>query len=64
MHDKNWQKKFNTKNLKKKKKVTLSSLEYSISLGEDLNWHMPSPILAYPFLIFLTKLCILISLVG
>jgi hypothetical protein len=40
----------------------LFSLEYSISLGEDMNWHMPSPIVAYLFLIFLAKSCIFANL--
>jgi hypothetical protein len=31
----------------------LFSLEYSISLGEDMNWCMFFPILTYLFLIFL-----------
>jgi hypothetical protein len=31
------------------KKITLSSLEYSISKKEDFNSHMPFPIFATPF---------------
>jgi hypothetical protein len=48
MHGKNWKKNVNKK--------TLYSLEYSISLGEDLNSDLPFPILAYLFLMFLAKL--------
>jgi hypothetical protein len=49
---------------KSKKEITLFSLEYSMSLGEDLNSHVPSPILTYPFQTKLTKLCISANLFG
>jgi hypothetical protein len=52
----------NLKPNNQKQKIALFSLEYSIPLGEDMNWHMPSPILAYLFLIFLAKLCIFANL--
>ncbi len=42
----------------------LSSLEYSISLGEDVNSHMPSSILTYPFQNNLSKLCISTNFLG
>ncbi len=45
MQNMNWIKNVNKKHFKKKK-VTLCSSKYSISLGEDLNWHMFYPILA------------------
>ncbi len=36
----------------KNKNITLSSLEYSISLGEDPNWHMPCFHYYLPFIDF------------
>jgi hypothetical protein len=77
MHNKNWKKcEKNVKlyklrieqnvNTKKSRKInfTLYSLEYSISMGEDLNSHMPSPVLTYLFQNNLAKLCISANLFG
>ncbi len=60
MNSKN--KNVNIKN--KNKKFILSSLEYSISSREDLNWHMFCSIFAYLFLTFLAKLRISTNLLG
>jgi hypothetical protein len=51
-------------NFSKNKKFNMSLAKYSISLGEDPNWHMPYYILTCPFLIFLTKICIFANLFG
>jgi len=48
----------------RKIKIALFSLECSISFGENLNSHMPFPILPYPFQKNSTKLCIFANLLG
>jgi hypothetical protein len=54
----------NIKKFNKNKICTLSSLEYLIFLGEHLNKHIFSPILACPFLSFLAKFDIFANLLS